>query len=44
MNVLTSEGDTSITLKAKTKDPESKESEFRISFDVQSAGEVAPWS
>src|SRR5271166_8849 len=36
MNVLKSEGDTSVTL--------TKESEFLISFDVQSASEYAPWS
>jgi hypothetical protein len=36
MNVLKSEGDTLVTL--------TKDSEFFISFDVQSANEVAPWS
>ena len=36
MNVLKSEGDTSVTL--------TKDSEFLISFDVQSSTEVAPWS
>jgi hypothetical protein len=36
MNVIKSEGDTSVTLK--------KETEFLISFDVESSKEVAPWS
>jgi hypothetical protein len=36
MNVIKSEGDTSVTLK--------KETEFLISFDVESGNEVAPWS
>jgi hypothetical protein len=43
MNVLTSEGDTSVRLTTDSKDRE-KSSKFLISFDVQSAREVAPWS
>jgi Concanavalin A-like lectin/glucanases superfamily len=43
MNVLTSEGDTSVRLTTDSKDRE-KSSKFLISFDVQSAKEVAPWS
>jgi hypothetical protein len=43
MNVLKSEGDTSVRLTTDSGDLE-KSSKFLISFDVQSAKEVAPWS
>src|SRR5271165_4501127 len=43
MNVLKSEGDTSVRLTTDSKDRE-KSSKFLISFDVQSDKEVAPWS